>query len=161
MFWPSLNKDERTERVHETVVEILDREAKGEAHKISWWAKWMFVRLHQRALRSAKEVPVEDIAQYLATALPTQIDYAAARQAARLVPHLPERHRSVMELMIDGANPLEISNELRMPIASVLAVIREARLWLSDGGCYLDASGFRPQFDVSEPAETNCGRDTK
>lgn len=136
-FWHYLPKEERMERVHETLVEILDREQRGETHKISWWAKWMFVRLHGRAQKAQKMVPVEDIGVYMATCRATQIDVLAAHQAIELLPRLPLRHRKVIELLIDGADPLQISDEMSIPIISVLGLIRDTRTWLADGGAYL------------------------
>jgi DNA-directed RNA polymerase specialized sigma24 family protein len=122
------------------MLEILTREEKCETHKISWWAKWMFVRLHHRALRNAREVPVKDMESYMAAAPASQFNYAAARQAERLLKFLPNDQRKIMELTIDGANPLEISDETRMPITKVLDLLRDARKWLADGGAYLDTS---------------------
>ncbi len=136
-FWPRLSKDDRADRVIETLTEILDRESKGEVHKISWWAKWMFRRLHDRAVKADRVFGVEDMEQYLSVCYPSQIDYTAAMEAVRLLPRLPPRHRRIMELLCDGANPVEISDELGTPVTIVLSMMRDARTWLQDGGCYL------------------------
>lgn len=149
-FWPALGRETRTERVHDTLVEILAREERGETHKISWWAKWMFVRTHHNAAK-IKEDAVEDVGVYLSVVPSSQFEYAAAAQAARLLKLLPHRHRKVMFLLADGANPLEISDETGSPIVTVLAIIREARSWLVDGGGYLSQERYGVADEKPEP----------
>lgn len=136
-FWPKLEPDERRERVHITLIEILERERDGEEHKISWWAKWMFRRTHDRAVKFNREFGVEDISIYSGATRASQFNVVAAKQALELVALLPPRHRRVIELLAEGANPLEISDETEIPITSIIGIIRDARSWLDDGGCYL------------------------
>lgn len=137
-FWPTMSKDEWQDRVGNTICELLSRAKRGETHTASWWAKHMFRRSHDKALR-IREAGVDDalLEKLAGSTHPDQVEYAAAMEALRLLKYLPERHRRVVELRADGANPVEISEETGIAVPSVLDILKEARLWLSDGGCYL------------------------
>ena len=92
--------------------------------------------MHERYQKN-RETAVEDMAEYLPVQRAMQFECAAASQAIELLRYLPRGHREIILLLADGANPLEISDETGKSLSSVLAIIKEARLWLSDGGMYL------------------------
>ena len=136
-FWPRLSEEARADRVADVLLEILERESRGdEDHTISWWAKHMYRRCHDRALKN-KEIAVEDMGTYLATARPTQENFTAAHQALRLVLRLPNAEKTAILLRADGANPVEISDEMGLPIMDVMGLIERARLYVGRADIYL------------------------
>lgn len=143
-FWPYLSKQDRDESVANTIVAIMERSEKGEFHTISWWAKFMFGRSISRYRATiSRETQLDDIAIKNTFVLPNQISHVAALEAIDMLQYLPLKHRRVMELRMDGASPMEIAQETGLDMGKILAMITDARLWLGDGGAYLDTEKSR------------------
>jgi DNA-directed RNA polymerase specialized sigma24 family protein len=140
-FWPHLNRDERDDRVSNTVFEAVRRLKENEKHTISWWVKFMWGTSITASLRNREDPYDEQAFDLWAGSTPaTQDCYVEGRQTMRLCDFLPEPNRTVMYLRIDGANPIEIADETKLPVDRVISILSDSRKYLSDGGAYLDAS---------------------
>ena len=141
-FWPNMSFEERHDRVYNTLAEIISREKKGEFHSISWWAKHMWGR-SLTLLQRRREVPFDNLEVWAAIQHANQDRVVAACEALSLLKLLPEKHRAVVLLKAEGANPVEIAEELKKPVTTILAMLKDARHWLEDGGAYL----YRREID--------------
>lgn len=130
--------DEVHDMAYSEFLHVLEAEANGNDRKTAYqWAMNMKYREYSRYKVMKYEDLVEDSQLFFVSQVPQQMNRAAASQALRLVERLPERHRDIMLLLADGADPVEISEETDTPLLDVLNVIREARRWLANGGAYL------------------------
>ncbi len=137
-FWPFIDRDERAERVASTVFEAMERLKKGDKHTISWWAKYMWGTALNK-LRANKEDNQDPQADDLwaGSVRSSQEDYVECRQVLRLCALLPEPYRTAILLRADGANPIEIADEMKMTVDRIIDVLGDARHWLSNGGIFL------------------------
>jgi len=141
-------EDDRLNAVGIVMVKILEEENSGRFYPFAYWAKELFYEINRVKFQHIGFVSIDDAGAYgdgreksLSLFMPVvqarQMDRVAALEALSLCKHLPEKHREIMMLLIDGATPMEISNETRKPITMVINLIKEARKWLDDGGSYL------------------------
>jgi len=107
-------------------------------------------------------VASDDIVELAGTVPATQLDAYFVKQSIRFIRLLPKKHQEVLFLLLDGANPLEISNETGTAILTTVKVIREARSWLAEGGCYLgdvtakSARTWPARGSQSDPRDEVC-----
>lgn len=139
-FWGHIASADREDRVHDTILEILERENNNEeAYPITWWVRWMYYKGYDKYIRKNKdEIGVEDIRVYSPVYYPTQLKEIEAKHAYNMLRLLPKEHELVMRLLVDGENPVSISENNKIKLADVTRIIRESRKWLDDGGIYLN-----------------------
>lgn len=140
-LWPFHSQADRDDRVSNTILEAVHRLRENEKHTISWWVKFMWGTSITASLRNREDPHDEQALDLWAGSTPaTQDSYVEGRQAARLCELLPEPNRTVMYLRIDGANPIEIADETKLPVDRVISILSDSRTYLCDGGAYLDTS---------------------
>lgn len=74
-----------------------------------------------------------DVLEWLGGQPPRQDDFVFAQEMMRSIAALPDKHRSVIVALGDGATPLDVAAEMGVALHTVMRIIREARKWVHDG----------------------------
>lgn len=135
--------EQKEDAIAEAFTKMLEMRQIGKDYPIAYWIGCM--KMRARIIHSAREqrrngVPIEghnedgeefNYLDYVGkVSAARQIETVAAWQALTQCRRLPKKHQAIILRRADGANPIEIAEELQMSVETVLSALADARTWL-------------------------------
>lgn len=135
--------EQKEDAIAEAFTKMLEMRVTGRDYPVAYWIGCM--KMRARIIHSVREQKrngrsLEGVGEdgeefnyldYIGKVTPArQFETVAARQALRSCMLLPKRHQAVILRRADGADPVQIAEELQMTVADVLRDLANARAWL-------------------------------